>query len=209
MPPMRLAVLALPALAALALAPACAHSPPPPRTALESWRAALQRDDAQSAWALLSAEERRRTPLVEFRRRWEAATDERRALAAALATAPAPTLRAQVTSDGRSLAVVAEGTAWRIVAPRSAELGGATASELLARVVAAFERRDADAIVRLFADPLRSAVERELADRLEGLRTLSRQPISPDATRVRLRYGSRYFIELVKEGGSWLISDLN
>jgi len=200
--------LRLAALGALAFA-ACAHTPPPPRTALESWRAALQRGDAQAAWSLLSAEERRRTPLDEFRRRWEAASDERRALAAALAKAPAPTLSAQVTQDGRSLAVVAEGTAWRIVAPRSAELGGATPADLLARIVAAFERRDADAIVRLFADPLRSAVERELAERLEGLRSLSRQPVTPDATRLRLRYGGRYYIELVKEGGTWLISDLN
>lgn len=199
----------IPALALTACLAACARTPPPPRTVLESWRAALQRDDAQAAWELLSAEERRRTALAEFRRRWEAAREERRALATALAKAPAPTLRAQITHDGRSLAVVAEGAAWRIVAPRSAEAGGATAADLLARVVAAFERHDADAVVRLFADPLRSAVERELADRLEGLRALARQPIAPDATRVRLRYGGRYYIELVKEGGTWLINDLN
>jgi hypothetical protein len=202
---MRLRLLAIAALACAA----CARTPPPPRTAVESWRAALERDDAQAAWQLLSADERQRTPLVEFRHRWEAAKEERRVLAGKLAKAPPPTLRAQVLSDGRALAVVAEGTAWRIVAPRSAELGGTTASDLLARVVAAFERRDADAVVRLFADPLRSAVERELADRLDGLRTLARQPIAPDATRVRLRYGGRYYIELVKENGTWLISDLN
>jgi hypothetical protein len=198
-------------IAALALALCgCAHAPlPDPAGALEAWRRAVERDDPHAAWQLLSADTRAKIAEPAFIAEWRATSDERHAQAEALRTAPRPRQQADVLANGRVTRLTREADGWRLDSPRASEPGARAPEEALRRFVQAIEERNFDAFLRLLAEPLRALVERELSDRLAGLRTVVSKPIAPEGQRATVRYGSRYHIDIVEENGQWRVSDFN
>jgi hypothetical protein len=191
---------------ALALT-ACASGPPSPRGVLLAYRAALQRNDPRAAYALLSSDEQRRLSFDEFSLRWRAAELERASLVRAEPQVVAE--RALVSRSGQGLALVREPGGWRLESARSTEPGLRSAADLLEELRRAFERRDGVALLRFLSPSLREAVERELTDRIGGLRDLSSRPLPTEADRLRLRYGSRFWVELERVDGGWRVRDLN
>ncbi len=183
---------------------------PDTRASLRAWTDAVDKDDPAVAWRLVSAQARRTTSETEFTRKWRELAEERREQAAALRHPGAqPIENARIRLGARVAQVVREPGGWRVLSPKLERVGASTPEEALARFVRALEARDFDAALQLLGDPLRGALERELNDRLSRLRTLVGKPIPVDGERAKLRYDSRYLIELIKENGAWQIHDLN
>jgi hypothetical protein len=182
---------------------------PAPATALEAWRKAVERDDPHSAWLLLSAESRAKTTETAFAGEWRATAEERRAQSDALKNATAAHQEAEVVAGGRVTRLERESEGWRLESPHASEPGARGPDEALRRFVRAVEERNFDAFLRLLSAPMRALVERELSDRLAGLRTVVGKPIAPEGNRATVRYGSRYHIDLVEENGQWRVTDFN
>jgi hypothetical protein len=186
------------------------HARPDARGTLRAWVEAVERDDPAAAWRLVSAEARKGTNEADFTRRWKELRGERHDRAADLkrVTAP-PAESARVQVGQRAALVVHEPAGWRVLSPRLERVGASSPEEALARFVRALEARDFDAALQLLGEPLRSSLERELAERLSRLRPLVGKPIPADGNRARIRYDTRYLIELIHENGAWQIHDLN
>ena len=206
-------------LAALLLGSACGHGRPlspsasaDPTGLLQAWSRAVARNDPHAAYGLLSSATRAQLSELAFTTEWRASAEERQTQATELhAQAGKRAWRetAQVVSGGRTSPVVRESVGWRIGSPRRTDLGAPTPEDALKRFVQALEERSFDAFLRLLAEPLRGVVERELADRLTGLRTAVGKPIAVEGEHARVRYDSHYHIDLRRENGQWQVVDFN
>ncbi len=181
-----------------------------PISAVHGYLAA--KDDPHVAYRLLSEKLRRSISEPDFAARWRQTAEERKSQVAALGplgTKPA-TERARATwSDGREAALVFDPTGWRMAAPRIATSGAASPEEAVRRFAEAFEHHDLDGLLDLMADPLRSLVERELADRIGRLKTAVHKEIQVDGPHARLRFDDRFYLDLRLENGLWRVSDFN
>lgn len=195
------------------VAAGCAHTPDArldPQPMLRAWSDAIAHDDPHAAYQLLSAGVKSRLSEPDFLVQWKAAPAELTAQQDALRTATVARQTSALERDGRSLVVVREAGHWRLTAPRPSDEGSATPEEALRRFIAALDAHDFDALMRLLAEPLRSSVEEALSDRLEKLRiTVKKGGIETGGDHARIRYDSRYHIDLIQENGRWRIRDLN
>ena len=195
----------------------CAHAPrsTPPRAAdpaptLRAWADAVARDDPHAAWRLLSPALRAHLGESDFVLHWKAAHAELADQQDALRTGAVVRQAAVAAPDGRAWPLVHEDARWRIAAPRPTEAGGETPEDTLRRLVAALQARDVDALLALLAEPLRTTLEQALEDRLAGLESaLRRGPIDSSGDLARVRYDSRYHIDLIRENGRWRVADFN
>jgi hypothetical protein len=190
----------------------CGHGTGPgPHSIVRAWLDAGAKDDARAAYRLLAERVRKGVPEDEFVARWRATSEERKSQATALgplATRP-PVERARALwSDGRQAELVRDG-GWRLTTPRIAAGGAGSPEEAVRRFAEALEHHDLDGLIDLLADPLRSLVERELADRLSRLKTALTKEIQVDGKRARIRLDERFYLELKQEGGRWRVSDFN
>ena len=105
---------------------------------------------------------------------------------------------------------------WRVAAVHPLEPGGDTPEDALRRLVAALDARDFDALVGLLAEPLRTTLQQALDDRVARLKTALRHGgiesqggASGSGSTARLRYDTRYHLDLVQENGRWRVADFN
>jgi hypothetical protein len=202
--------LAAPWLCLFVIAGCTRAQGPAPATAVKAWLAC--RDDAHAAYSLLSRSVRSHITEQEFAARWRANDSERRAQAAALGPLPGrpPTEQARAAwLDGRAAELVHDPEGWRLSSPRVSPAGAGSPEEAVRQLTEALARHDLDSLLDLMSDPLRSLVERELADRLSRLKSSSQKEIQVDGERARLRLDERYYLELRREGGRWRIADFN
>jgi hypothetical protein len=209
----RVAVAVAAAVAAAVAGGCAAPKAPGPGDTLRAFVAAVERDDPRAAWLLLSTETRAHLREDDFRVRWKSTRDEQRAEAAALSRALAASRvheRAKLTrTDGRSVGLAREPAGWRLLAVRATDVYPATPEEALRRFVDALERRSLDGLLGLLSDPLRGLVERELADRLAGLKAVLSRPIGVEGDHARIQYGQRFHMDLVRDPAGWYVSDFN
>lgn len=204
------------ALLVVAMAFGCAHAPSParptanPELALTAWRAAIAAADPRAAYRLLSSSLRARVNENDFTAQWKAAHADLAAQQQAL-DAPHPLRHATgELADGRAWPLVREAERWQIVAVHPLAPGGDTPDDLLRRLVAALHARDFDALLGLLAEPLRATLEQALADRVARLEaTLRRGPLAATGSGARIRYDTRYHLDVVQENGRWRIADFN
>jgi hypothetical protein len=214
---MRASILAMLALVG------CAHRPPAsraptadPEPALAAWRDAIAKNDPHAAYELLSAPLRIRITAEEFALQWKAAQADLSSQQEALNEPHAVRRASGELADGRAWPLVRDPDRWRIAAPHPLEPGGDTPEDLLRRLIAAVDAHDFDAVVALLAEPLRTTVEQALADRVSRLKTTLRRggieaagSSSGSGGTARLRYDTRYHLDLVQENGRWRIADFN
>jgi hypothetical protein len=195
------------------LAVGCARGAgPAPTTAVRAWLAAQGRDDPAAGYQLLAGGVRRTLPPAEFAARWRSLAEERKAQTAALsplATRPPAERASAHFLDGREADLVREPGGWRLTGPRIASAGAASPEDAVRLFAEALEHHDLDGLLELLADPLRSQVERELADRLSRVKTSLHKEIQVDGDRARIRLDERYYLELSRENGRWRVSDFN
>jgi hypothetical protein len=202
-------------LAALVVMLGCAHSKSSgePGATLVAWADAVERDDSHGAWLLLSADTRASLGESTFRERWQKSRDEQRSQAAALREALAEHHvheRARVSrSDGWEASLVRDIDGWRVAAPRPREPAAPTPEEAVRRFARALEDHNFDAMLGLLSDPLRALVERELADRLGGLKQALERPIGIEGDRARIHYNTRFHLDVERDASGWRIADFN
>ncbi len=191
----------------------CAHHHDPrvdPALTLRAWSEAIGHDDPHTAYMLLSSSLRSRLSEADFTLQWKAAPSELTEQQDALRSATVARQAALRQRDGRALVAVREEGRWRLTSPRPADEGAATPAEALQLLIAAVDARDFDALLRVLAEPLRSSLEQALDDRLEKLRAaVKKGGIEISGEHAKIRYDSRYHIELIEENGRWRVRDFN
>lgn len=191
----------------------CAHrEPPSPALGLAAWSAALAADDPHAAYALLSSDTRARVSEATFAGAWQALAPERADQAAAIrsaATAHSWKTSAEVIAAGRSTQLVREPAGWRLSTPKPSTLGAASPEAALRALADALAAHDADAFLKLLADPLRTLIDREVAARVERLQAAKSESIVIEGDRARIQLDGRYHVDLIRENGQWRIADLN
>lgn len=200
------------AIAAALVLAGCAARARSPQATLLAYAQAIEQQDPRAAYLLLAHDRRAQLSESEFAARFRAGTAELRVQARHLRQAALTGRlheRARVESAGRVSLLEREPAGWRVSVPGRIELGAQTPEEALRRFVQALEERSFDALLRLLAEPLRGAVERELAERLSRLKAALGKPIPLDADRARIRYDPRYHLDLLRENGQWRVADFN
>ncbi len=209
----------VPALALAALA-ACGSlsTAPPAHTGATAIARTLAGDDPAAAYALLSAEARRRVSFEEFRLQWRATAAERAWQAArlreALATDADAGERAVVRyGDGKSVGLARDQGRWRLDAALVTRTRAARPREAVRRFAEAVRARDLQAFLATLTNRRREGLERQLAGFAAGLDRKVEGTIEEIGTdRAELRWdesGMRYRIILRKEDGDWRIDDIH
>jgi hypothetical protein len=173
---------------------------------------ALVRPDPRVLASRLSSATRARLPERSLQDEWPATAAERSQLAdrlRAAASRHARAAHAEVESAGQVERLVFEDDRWRLESTRPTALGASTPEEALRRFAAALEAHDLDAFLGLLADPLRTLVERELTERLSGLRATLGQPVATDGEHAHVQYNTHHHIDLRRENGQWQVVDFN
>lgn len=202
----------------------CARPQPDPALqTIRSYQQALIKDDAQAAYALLSPSLQQGLPREQFEQLWQQQRPERLEQARQLGQLlggggrklghpPGLSARALLTlPQGTQLAVVPAGSAWRVAEPDLQQVRARSPEEALQLLLVAVEQRSYPALLRLLSASERQALEAELRERVERLRsTLSKgQPVEVSGDRARLQYDPRFFIDLKREPDGWRVLDFN
>lgn len=198
----------------------CAHAPAAPADALQGFAAAVERRDYPAAYAAMSAEYRQRVPLDEFSRALERsareAAEDARALREGAARAAA---RVEVSLGAeRRVALVREGSGWRLDAPPVDPYGQGAPRDACRSFVRAVENRRYDVLLQLAPARYRTSLTvaalraywegDEAASRRASLRELRLAldgRIVEEGDEAVMPYGAGQQVRLVREDGLWRV----
>jgi hypothetical protein len=218
--------------------PRRAEKAPLPEETLAAYRAALERDDPQAAYRLLSPTVQQHIPYEKWAERWRETPAERAAQLKSLldasntpAAARAITLQAAIALPQGTVLLLAPSTPgrladrglgrrsysrsgdWQVADPDLAAVHAETPERVLHLLIEAVEQRNYFALLRLLSTTERKALEAELRERVERLRTSlskSKAPaIEVHGDRAHYQYDPRFFVDLVRERDGWRVLDLN
>jgi hypothetical protein len=199
---------------------ACAHPQRGPADAISDFGGAVDRNDYAGAYALMTADYRKRVTFEDFRRDLEAGGPDVQAAAHRLREEAARTpLQIDVDVDlGQRLTLVLEGGQWRVAAHPFDLYDQATPRAALRSFVRAVETGRYDALLRLTPNRYRVAVTVEkLRDYWEGehkaenrkriaeLRANIGAPIVETGDEARMPYGDSSEARFVREDGLWKV----
>ena len=216
--------LAVAGLVAVTLFAACAHPQHGPAEALADFGAAVDRKDYTAAYALMTADYRRRVPLVDFRQQLEAGGADVQAIGRRLKAEAARTpLQIEVDVDlGERLTLVLEAGQWRVAAQPFDLYAQGTPRAALRSFIRAVAQRRFDVVLRLVPNRYRIGVsEEKLRDYWEGERGAENQtllgnlrqnvnaPIVETGEEARMPYGDASEVRFVREDGLWKIEDVD
>jgi hypothetical protein len=205
-------------------AAACAHQQRGPAEALSDFGAAVDRKDDAAAYALMTADYRKRVTFEDFRRDLDGGGAEVQAAAHRLREEAARTpLQIDVDMDlGQRLTLVLEAGQWRVAAHPFDLYDQATPRAALRSFVRAAETGRYEALLRLTPNRYRVAVTiQKLRDYWEGehkaenrkriaeLRASIGAPIVETGDEARMPYGDNSEARFVREDGLWKVEDAN
>ncbi len=203
---------------------ACAHPQRGPADAIADFGAAVDHKDYAGAYAMMTADYRKRVPFEDFRRDLDAGGADVPAVAHRLEEASARTpLQIDVDVDlGQQLTLVLEGGQWRVAAHPFDLYDQSTPRAALRTFVRAVEAGRYDALLRLTPNRYRVAVtvpklrdywegerKAENRKRLAELRANIGAPIVETGDEARMPYGESSEARLVREEGIWKVEDVN
>ena len=189
-----------------------------PEGTIAAYRSALERDDPEAAYRLLSPTLQQHLPYEKWVARWKETTFERDAQRKQLAADPKLALQAAITLPQGTVLLMAPNpartatTRWQVAEPDLATVHAETPEQALHLLMQAVEQRNYFAILRLLSASERKALEAELRERAERLRQSLARPkpgIEVRGDRVHFQYDPRFFIDLVRERDGWRVLDLN
>ena len=187
---------------------------------LRSYASALAKDDARAAYLLLSPSLRLSLSAEEFEKQWREhrveRAEQRQQLMALLSSQRSELIETAELRlvHGSMVKLTAEAQplqrAWQLSDANLRAVVAPTPQDVLKLLLFAVEQRNYQALLRLLSTSERLALEAQLTERLERLRAALVKPtIEIKGDRARIEYDPRFFIELVREGNSWRIADLN
>jgi hypothetical protein len=200
--------------------PACAHRDHGPAATLDAFGAALERGDFRTAYALTSADTRKRIPYEAFAAGLGADANQTRALGRRMgdeaATLP---MRLEVRLKlGEVVAMVREDGQWRIEGEVFDPWGQGSPRAALRTFLRALDERRYDILLRLAparyrgdlsADKLRQYWEEERKDErlplLARLRAAVLAPIVETGDEAHMPYGPDQEAHFVREDGRWKV----
>jgi hypothetical protein len=203
---------------------ACAHPQRGPGEALSDFGAAVDRKDYTGAYALMTADYRKRVAFEDFRRDLDGGGAEVQASAHRLREEAARTpLQIDVDVDlGQRLTLVLEAGQWRIAAHPFDLYDQTTPRAALRSFVRAAETGRYDALLRLTPNRYRVAVTvQKLRDYWEGehkaenrkrlaeLRANIGSPIVETGDEARMPYGDNSEARFVREDGLWKVEEVD
>jgi hypothetical protein len=203
---------------------ACAHPQRGPAEALSDFGAAVDHKDYAAAYALMTADYRKRVSFEDFRRDLDGGGAEVQAAARRLRNEAARTpLQIDVDLDlGQRLTLVLEAGQWRVAAHPFDLYDQTTPRAALRSFVRAAETGRYDALLRLTPNRYRVAVTvQKLRDYWEGehkaenrkrlaeLRASIGAPIVETGDEARMPYGDNSEARFVREDGLWKIEEAN
>jgi hypothetical protein len=206
------------------LAAACAHPQRGPAEALADFGGAIEHRDYEAAYALMTADYRRRVPLADFRRELEGGGPDVTTLARRLRDEAARTpFQIEVEVDlGQKLNLVLEAGQWRVAAQPFDLAAQQTPRAALRSFVRAVELRRYDALLRLVPNRYRVGVSAEkLRTYWEGergaenqkliktLRTHIDAPIVETGDEARMPYDDVSEVRFLREDGVWKVEDVD
>jgi len=205
-------------------AAACAHPPRGPAEALVDFGGAVDRKDYAGAYALMTAEYRRRVALAEFQREIEGGGPGVGTIARRLRDEAARTpFRIEVEVDlGQKVTLVLEGGQWRVAAQPFDLAAQDSPRAALRSFVRAVELGRYDALLRLIPNRYRAGASVDkLRDYWEGERRAENQallkalrahidaPIVETGDEARMPYGESAEVRFLREDGVWKVEDVD
>jgi hypothetical protein len=209
--------------AVLTLALAACHGPgagaaaADPADTVRAWRAAVEKNDAHAAYALLSPRVRKDLPYAAFERQWQATREERAHQAAAMSATPIDsegvTAAADVSlADGKKTRLVREKSFWRLEQPLLTSSRASTPQEAMRLFATALEDRNFFAVMRLLTSTRKDGMATFLDGFVNGLRSnVGREiTINNDRAVIEWKEGAKTWkITLKKEDGEWRVDDVD
>lgn len=215
---MRRALALLPVVALAAGCPGSLRNPVPARRGAEQVIAALAGDDPRAAYAMLSADARKRVSFEEFALQWKASAPERAwqvaRLREAIAADPDVGERAAVTyADGKTVSMARESQRWRLESALVSRTRAARPREAVRMFAEAVRAKDLNAVLRSLTQRRRDGLTRQLEGFISGLDRRVEGTIEEiGSDRAELRWdenGMRYRIVMRKEDDEWRIDDIH
>jgi hypothetical protein len=206
--------------AVTALAPACAHRDQGPAATIDAFGAALERGDFRAAYAMTSADTRKRIPYEAFAATLGADANQTRALGRRMGDEAAKLpIRVEVRLGlGEVVTLVREDGQWRIDGEVFDPWGQGSPRAALRTFIRALDGRRYDILLRLAparyrgelsADKLRQYWEEERKDErlslLSRLRAAAGAPIVETGDEAHMPYGPEQEAHFVREDGRWKV----
>jgi hypothetical protein len=179
--------------------------------------AALRSDNARSAYALLSDDERKRVSFDDFALEWKQTGPERawqaKALEESLKGNPDVGERANVSfSDGKLVQLEREGKTWRLESELVSRTRAKEPRDAVRMFAEAVAQRDVGALLNVLTSRRRDGLKRQLDGFITGLQKHVNVQLDRSGTdRAELRWddaGMQYTIRIIKEDGEWRIDDI-
>ena len=184
---------------------------PDPEQAVQRYAAALESGDAETIYALMSAESRQAVSLEQLRRILEEQRQELGEHARAV-RAPGREIRARAEvryDDGEVVTLDLVDGDFRVTAADALPAAARTPEQALGQLRRVLARRSYSGLLRVLSPRTRGAMEGDLRSLVEGLNSPDALPIEVvgDTATVIVPGGHR--VELRREEGIWLVDDLD
>lgn len=206
-------------------APGCAHggdASVTPEQTIAAFARALNQNDFEAAYALMSEDYRSRVGFEQFKRQLRENPQEMLEVSTALGHVREPAEEQAVVSydDDEELLLRRSGDRWYISTNVVDFYDQSTPRAALRSFVRAMERKRYDVVIRLIPDADKEGIttdrmeqawageEREQVERmLSMLREHLDAPIEVIGTRATMPYGEHMRVQFVREGSAWKIED--
>jgi hypothetical protein len=183
---------------------------------LRAYVAALHSDDAQAAYALLSADARKKLSFEEFSIAWKKTAAERhwqaKALEENLRGNPDVGERAVASVGGGKLVELdREGANWRLESELVTHAHAKDPADAIRMFALSVAARDVDGALQTLTQRRRDGLQRQIDGFISGLARHANNPIDRSSDRAELRWdenGIRYRIVLRKEDDEWHVDDI-
>lgn len=205
-------------LAAGLPAMACGHAQSrSPSRLRDAQVAALQADDPQAAYALLSPELRAATPYEDFEARWKADGAEHRAAVEAAGSLPPELLDplhggTTIHAGGRVLAWTEVGDQLLVTEGLPGRPDTSTPAQAIRAFVTAVRRADLAEVRAVLGEPLVAAIDEDWNARVDAIERALEEPggleLSADLRRAELRYEEGRAVSLEQTPQGWRITGL-
>jgi hypothetical protein len=183
-----------------------------PDAALRQYVEAIEQGDIDAAYDLLSASQQHRTSREEFRQLAQDYPVELEAQARELRrqmVEPVPVVADIQLQSGEVATFALEGGRWRVIEGAAGSVSLSSPLQAVRAIRRALLRRSYRGAIRVLARESRAQIEDEISRITEGLEDEESLSIEVNGTRARIIYDDNHFVDLVREDGEWVITDLN